>query len=155
GDLLDYSMLFTIPKNYSRIKFYGLGPFDNYNDRCEGARLGIFETNIFDNVEKYLLPQEMANHCGVRWFKVVDNRGRGLKFFAADKNFEAQALPYSPHEIENARHQNELPPHKYTFVRIALENTGAGGDDSWQAPTLDEYKVFNTDKHFEFYVKAI
>lgn len=155
GDLVDYSMLFTLPKNYSRIKFYGLGPRDNYNDRCEGARLGIFETNIFDEVEPYLLPQEMANHCGVRWFEVVDNRGRGLKFCAADKNFEAQALPNSPHEIENARHQNELPPHKYTYVRIALANEGCGGDNSWGAPTLDEYKIFNADKHFEFYVKGV
>ena len=155
SDLFAFGMLFTIPKDYKRIKFYGLGAADNYRDRLEGARLGTFETNIFEEVEPYLRPQETGNHCGLRWFEILDNRNRGLKFFMADKTFEASALPNNPHEIENANHQEELPPHKFTFVKIALENCGIAGDDSWGLPTLEEYKIHNTDKHFEFYLKGV
>ena len=155
GNLPDFSTLFTIPKKFQQIKFYGLGPLDNYIDRCEGARLGIFETDIFEEVEPYLLPQESGNHCGVRWFAVLDNRGRGLKFFAADKNFEAQALPYNPHEIENARHQEELPKHNYTFVKISSGVSPVAGDDSWGSKPLKEYIIHNDSKHFEFFMKAI
>ena len=155
GDLLDFSMLFAVPKKFSRIKFYGLGSLDNYCDRSEGARLGIFESNVFEEVEPYLLPQECGNHCGVRWFEILDNRRRGLKFFAGDKTFDAQALPYSPHEIENARHQEELPKQNYTFVRISSKHGPVAGDDSWSLPPLDEYKIFNEDKHLEFYLKGV
>ena len=38
GDLPDFSMRFTVPKKFNRIKFYGLGELDNYRDRLEGAR---------------------------------------------------------------------------------------------------------------------
>lgn len=155
GNLLDFAMLFTIPKKYTRIKFYGRGPLDNYVDRCEGARLGIFESNIFDEIEPYLRPQESGNHCGVRWLEVVDERGRGLKFFAADKVFEASASPYSPNELETALHQEELPKHHNTFVKISSGQCGCGGDDSWMSPTLEEYRIYNEDHHLEFSIKAI
>ncbi len=147
-------MLFTVPKKFNRIKFYGLGPLDNYSDRLEGARLGIFESTIFEEVEPYLLPQECGNHCGLRWFEVLDNRARGLKIFA-ENPFEAQALPYSPHELELARHQEELPKQNYTFVKISSGQCGVGGDDSWGAPVLEEYKIKNSDKHFEFCLKGV
>ncbi len=155
GDLPDFGILFTLPKKFSRIKFYGLGPLDNYCDRSEGARLGIFETDIFEEVEPYLNPQECGNHCGLRWFEVLDNRGRGLKISAVEKNFEASALPYSPHEIENARHQEELPEQNYTFLKISSGQCGVGGDDTWGSPTLEEYKIKNADKHLEFYLEGV
>ncbi|MBQ9441973.1 MAG: hypothetical protein IJU55_03075 [Selenomonadaceae bacterium] len=154
-ELFDFSLLFTIPKKYSRIKFYGLGPLDNYCDRLEGARLGIFESNVFDEIEPYLRPQESGNHCGVRWFEVLDDRGRGLKFFTKDKTFEAQAVPFNLHEIEIAHHQEELPKQSYTFVKISSGVCGAGGDDSWGSPVLEEYKIHNEDKHLEFFVKGV
>jgi len=45
------------------------------------------------------------------------------------------ALPYTPHELENARHPFEL----YTVVRVAQKQMGLAGDDSWGARTHDEY----------------
>ena len=89
----------------------------------------------------------------MRWFEVTDERGRGLKFFGTP--FEISALPNSPHEIENARHQEELAPHKFTFVKIALKSNAIGGDDSWQAMPLEQYILRNTDKRFEFCIKGI
>lgn len=154
ADLPDFSMLFTLPKDNICVKFYGLGPCENYNDRLAGAKLGIFDTTIFDAVEPYLRPQECGNHCGVRWIQVTDERGRGIKFFS-ESNFEASALPNSPHEFENATHIDELPPHKYTFVKISGGQCGVGGDDSWGSPVLDEYKIKNVDKHFEFWLKGV
>ena len=153
ANLPDFSTLLTLPKKYNQIRFYGFGPLDNYNDRREGARLGIYSTNIFDEIEPYLRPQECGNHCGVRWIEIIDNRGRGLKIFG--EPFEVSALPYSPHELENARHQEELPKQNYTFIKISSGQCGVGGDDSWGSPVLDEYKIKNEDKHLEFYLKGV
>mgnify|MGYP000833827941 CR=1 FL=1 len=53
--------------------------------------------------------------------------------FTGDK-MEFSALPYTPHELENAMHPYELPQVHYTVVRVAKQQMGVGGDDSWGAP---------------------
>ncbi len=151
----DFGMLFTVPCSYDQIKFYGLGPCDNYIDRKEGARLGIYSTTTHDEVEPYLVPQECGNHCGIRWMRVTDKRGRGIEIANGGTNLEASALPYTPHELENAQHHYDLPKSQHTIVRASLGMYGVGGDDSWGAPTLDEYITKNEDKHLSFIFKGI
>ena len=51
------------------------------------------------------------------------------------------ALPYTPHEIENAMHDFELPQIHYTVIRAALAQLGVGGDDTWGAPVHEEYHL--------------
>ncbi|MBR1729068.1 MAG: DUF4981 domain-containing protein [Selenomonadaceae bacterium] len=154
SDLPDFSMIFTLSNEYDQIKFYGYGPLDNYIDRCEGARLGIYQTTAANEFENYLRPQECGNHCGVRWFNLTDRRGRGVKIFA-DIPFEVSALPFNPHEIENAHHYFDLPAVHHTYLKASAGQCGVGGDDSWGSPILDEYLIKNVDKHFEFYFRGI
>ena len=59
------------------------------------------------------------------------------------------ALPYTPHEMENAMHPYELPQIHYTVVRVAKDQMGIGGDDSWGAYTHQEY-LLNADGKMEF-----
>ena len=72
-----------------------------------------------------------------------------------EEPFEASALPYSAHELENARHAYDLPEVHHTFLRASLGQCGVGGDDTWGAPVLPEYTVKNETKHFSFYFKGI
>lgn len=137
GDMPEFGMLFKLNADYDRFRFYGLGPEENYADRQRGARLGVFETTARENLARYLVPQECGNRCGVRWAEVKDRRGRGLLFFGDE--LSVNVLPYTPHELENAAHPNELPPAHYTVVRVALQQMGVGGDDSWGARTHPEY----------------
>lgn len=51
------------------------------------------------------------------------------------------ALPYTPHELENARHSFELPRAGKTVVRTALRQMGVGGDNTWGAFTHDPYLI--------------
>ena len=154
-EIPDFAMIFTMPADYGQVRFYGYGPLDNYADRQRGAKLGIFETQAKDEVEPYLLPQETGNHCGVRWIEVTDHRGRGVRLAMDEEPFEASALPYSAHELENARHAYDLPEVHHTFLRASLGQCGVGGDNTWGAPVLPEYTVKNTAKHFAFYFKGI
>ena len=59
----------------------------------------------------------------------------------ADGDMTFSALPYTPHELENAAHSYELPPVHHTVVRCAMQQMGIGGDDSWGARTHDEYLI--------------
>lgn len=124
----EFGMLFRMEADYDQMKYYGLGPEENYWDRHSGAKLGIWKADIKDNLAHYLIPQESGNRTGVRWAEVTDFRGRGLRF--TGDGMEFSALPWTPHELENALHENELPPMNYTIVRCALHQMGIAGDNS-------------------------
>lgn len=103
---------------------------------------------------KYLVPQACGNKTGVRWAKVTDYRGRGLMFSAESMNFSA--LPYTPHELENASHPYELPGIHNTIVRVSKAQMGIGGDDSWGSPAHPEYLIDVSKKlEFTFSMKGI
>jgi len=81
-------------------------------------------------------------------------KGRGLRFEGDEMFFSA--LPYTPHELENALHADELPPIQYTIVRASLMQMGVGGDDSWGALTHEEYLCdVSKPLHFAFRFKGI
>lgn len=139
GDMPEFGMLFKLNADYDRLEWYGLGPEETYADRMRGAKLGIYQNRVADNMAEYLVPQECGNKVGVRYAKIMDERGRGMLF--TGENLSFSALPYTPHELENAMHAYELPQVHYTVVRVALMQMGVGGDDSWGAPVHPEYHI--------------
>lgn len=147
SDIPEFGMIMKINADYNQLEWYGMGPAETYTDRCKGAKLGIYKNQVSDNVADYIVPQETGNKIGVRWAKVTNRLGRGL-IFEGD-NISFSALPWTPHEMENARHPYELPPVHYTVIRAALMQMGIAGDDSWGAPTHPEYLI-HADKPLEF-----
>ena len=135
----EFGMIMKLDADYDRVRFYGLGPEENYIDRREGARLGIWEYRAEENMTPYLLPQECGNRTGVRWAEITNDRGHGLKLWLEGGEFSV--LPWTPHEIENAAHGYELPPVTYSVVKMSSRQMGVGGDDSWGARTHEEYLV--------------
>ena len=147
GDMPEFGVMFKFDADYDNVTWYGMGPEETYVDRCEGAKLGIYKNKVADNMAKYMVPQECGNKVGVRWASVTDRKGRGM-FFTGD-NMEFSALPYTPHEMENAMHPYELPQVHYTVVRVSKQQMGIAGDDSWGAQPLPEYLI-KTDEKMEF-----
>lgn len=138
-DMPEFGMLFKFDADYENLTWYGYGPAETYCDRERGGKLGIHHNKVADNIAQYLVPQECGNHTHVRKASVTDNLGRGIEFSGKELSFSA--LPYTPHELENAMHSYELPPVYYTVVRVALQQMGVAGDDSWGARTHDEYLI--------------
>ena len=56
---------------------------------------------------------------------------------------------YTPHELENAMHDYELPRINHTVIRVSKAQMGVGGDDSWGARVHPEF-LLNADKGIEF-----
>ena len=138
-DMPEFGMLFKFDADYENLTWYGYGPAETYCDRERGGKLGIYQNKVADNIAQYLVPQECGNHTHVRRASVTDNLGRGMEFSGKELSFSA--LPYTPHELENAMHSYELPPVYYTVVRVALQQMGVAGDDSWGARTHEEYLI--------------
>ena len=119
-DMPEFGVIFKFNADYDRVEWYGLGETETYSDRKKGAKL-------------------------------TDRKGRGMLFEMDENNgpMMFSALPYTPHEMENAMHPYELPEVHYTVVRVAKDQMGVGGDDSWGARTHEEY-LLKTDKKMEF-----
>ena len=151
GDMPEFGVIFKFNADYDHVEWYGLGPAETYVDRKKGAKLGIYENMVKDNMARYMVPQECGAKEEVRWAKVTDRKGRGMLFEMDENNgpMMFSALPYTPHEMENAMHPYELPEVHYTVVRVAKDQMGVGGDDSWGARTHEEY-LLKTDKEMEF-----
>ena len=147
GDMPEFGVMFKFDADYDNVTWYGMGPEETYVDRCEGAKLGIYKNKVEDNMAKYMVPQECGNKVGVRWASVTDRKGRGMLFTGDAMEFSA--LPYTPHEMENAMHPFELPQVHYTVVRVSKQQMGIAGDDSWGAKPLPEYLI-KTDEKMEF-----
>lgn len=174
-----FGVTMKIDADYDQIEWYGLGPEETYCDREGGAKLGIYRSTVRESMAKYLVPQECGNKTGVRWAKVTDERNRGLLFWdgpavsemqantadadcaAAPENhlpahtgvtasgMEFSAMPYTSHELDNAKHAYELPQVHYTVIRAALAQLGVAGDNSWGARPHDEY-LLRADQTLEF-----
>ena len=156
SDMPVFAMDFKMKKQYDKFTFYGMGPDENYIDRNNGARLGVYTLTALENFTKYLNPQECGNRTGVRYVNVYEENGAGLTFTATENPFEMSVLPYNAYELDNAMHRDELPDPTYTWVRIAAKQMGVGGDDSWGAPVHKEFKINSEEAmSLEFIVSSL
>ena len=158
GDMPEFGVMFKFNADYDHVEWYGLGEAETYADRKHGAKLGIYKNMVADNMAHYMVPQECGAKEEVRWAKVTDRKGRGMLFEMDPENgpMMFSALPYTPHEIENAMHPYELPEVHYTVVRAAKGQMGIGGDDSWGSRTHEEYLLKADEKMtFSFVFKGL
>lgn len=154
-DMPEFGMTLTLDGDLRHLRWYGNGPQENYVDRRGGARLDVWEGDVHGQLTPYMRPQEAGSRTGVRWAEVVDDAGFGIRLDCArgmhdEPGMELSVLPWTPFEIENARHANELPPIHRTIVRPALMRRGVGGDNSWGAKTHDEFLVPKGELTFTF-----
>ena len=138
-----YGILFSLYKEFNQIEYLGLGETENYIDRNKGAIFGKYYFNIEDNLTPYLYPQECGNRTGVQYVRISN----GKRTLNIRGDFEFSALPYTPFELENARHKDELPSIYQSVLSINEKQMGVAGDDTWGARTHDEFLLSNKEKH--------
>lgn len=155
-DLPCFGISFRLNAALSHVRYYGLGPDENYVDRQEGAQLSIHETTPSKNLIPYLMPQDCGNRGGVRWMEITDDAGSGLRIEMENAPLAISVLPHSQLALMHARHLDELPESNLTYVDIAMARMGVGGDDSWGAPVLPQYRMpSNKPYAFSFLLRLI
>ena len=149
-----YGITFKMDSDYENLSWYGNGPDETYSDRKHGSKLDVYTQKVREAVSQYVIPQECGNKTDVRWAKVLNGNGNGIKIWS-NEVFEISAIPYTVHELENAYHHYELPRTYYTVVNIAKKQMGVGGDDSWGAKTHPEYCILaDSPISFSFFIES-
>ena len=150
-EIPEFGVLMPIKAQFNQLEFYGRGAQANYPDRKAGYALGYYTSDVTDEFELYLRPQECGNHCDTRYFIVRDGKSdHGMIVTCVNEPFNFSALPWTPSQIEEALHPFELPDVNHTILKINSKMMGVGGDDSWGAPILDQYRIENQDCHLSF-----
>ncbi len=142
-EIPEVSVLFELPPDFEQVTYLGRGPEENYIDRANAARIGVYNTTVNDMWVDYLKPQECGNRTGVRYATLI---GRKKVFsVVAEPQMEFNVCHYLPKEVENARHKKDLPDCSKTVVRLIARQQGIGGYDSWGSHCNEIYKN-KTDK---------
>ena len=154
-----FGMRFIMPTAAEGYRYKGLSG-ETYPDRRTGGVEGIYEVKGLP-VTPYLVPQECGMHVETEWLEVsrkteLDNRRKewketGLRFRMVDRPFASSCLPYTAEELENATHQEELPPVRRTVLCVLGAVRGVGGIDSWGADVERAYRISGeTDIRYSF-----
>jgi beta-galactosidase len=157
-----YGMQLQMPKEFDAIKYYGRGPVENYCDRNSSEFIGFYENKVADEYYSYVRPQESGNHTDVRWFRVKDQKGRGLEFYS-NAPMEASALNYllsdlddGPHKDKKwGHHSGDLEERPLTQVHIQQRQFGLGCVNSWGAWPRQEYQLPYKDYDFTFVIRPL
>ncbi|WP_211750066.1 glycoside hydrolase family 2 TIM barrel-domain containing protein [Paenibacillus sp. Marseille-Q4541] len=154
-EIPEVGLMLRLPNGFENLRWYGKGPHENYWDRAEGAKIGIYEGDVKEQLTPYLRPQESGNKTEVRWAEVTRRDGIGLRF-EGNSLIEFCALPYSPEELEAHDHHYKLPKSSGAVIRVNYRQMGVGGDDSWNARTHPEFTLFaNRSYIYRFSIQGI
>ena len=135
-------MQFTLPPEFQKVEYFGLGPQETMPDRQLGARVGKFTTSVDDLIHHYVRPQENGNHSQVRWLVLSDDSGMGLSFQSVGvQYFNFSAWPYAQDHLMDANHIHELEKSDLVTLNIDLTQKGVGGDVPAGGNPHDEYRL--------------
>lgn len=132
-----FGIRFATMKPVKEICWTGLSG-ETYPDRYKGAVYGTY-TEV-PHLANYLVPQECGNHYNTDSFtlKIGATELVGAKTAAS---FSFSALPYTPAQLQDAYHVDELPKSQRTVVTIAGEMRGVGGIDTWMTDVEPAYRI--------------
>lgn len=147
-----FGLLLEFDKSFDNIEYFGMGPFDSYCDRHNASYLGKFSNKVQNELQQHIRPQENGNHYNTYWAYLHRSDGLGLVVSNESTPFEFSALPYSPIELTNTKHNFELPRSEKTILSVDYKQSGVGSGSC--GPLLDEKYSFN-EEDFTFDIRFI
>lgn len=154
SDMFRFGMLMQMPYTMEKSNYYGRGPIENYSDRKDCMRIGVYTDDADNQYFPYIRPQESGTKSDIRWWKQTDATGLGLQVKSCTP-FYASAIHFDTEELDDGddkeqRHSFDLKKSKYTNLFLDSAHMGVGGENSWGAQPLEKYRVHYGNKTFTF-----
>jgi beta-galactosidase len=158
SDQFRFGMLLQLPYQMDKSEYYGRGPIENYIDRKDCMRIGVYSQTADNQYYPYIRPQESGTKSDIRWWKQTDAAGFGFR--VDGDRFYASALHFDQSELDGGmdkeqRHSYQLNKSKYTNLFVDGAHYGVGGTDSWGAWPLEKYRINYGNKSFAFTITPL
>ena len=154
SDMFRFGMLMQMPYTMEKSNYYGRGPIENYSDRKDCMRIGVYTDDADNQYFPYIRPQESGTKSDIRWWKQTDATGLGLQVKSCTP-FYASAIHFDTEELDDGddkeqRHSFDLKKSKFTNLFLDSAHMGVGGENSWGAWPLEKYRVHYGNRTFTF-----
>jgi beta-galactosidase len=150
-DLPRVGVRLGLPKTMEQIKWWGLGPWENYSDRQKGAIKGNFTSSIDGLEESYVMPQENGHRCGIENLSITADEVNLTVH--GKKAFEFNYSRYSSEELFAAKHRHDLKVGLINYLYLDQFHRGIG-TGSCGPDTLDKYKSSKSKYTFKWTLHA-
>ncbi|MBC7888767.1 MAG: DUF4981 domain-containing protein [Ferruginibacter sp.] len=157
-ELPRFGMRMQLPGRFNNLSYYGRGPWENYNDRNEGAFIGLYKDEVNNQYYAgYIRPQESGYKTDTRWLSLTNKEGAGYSVeglqpicFSAT-NHSTESL--DPGLTKKQQHPTDIVPDNNVYLHIDLKQRGVGGDNSWGALPHDQYRLLNKKYSYSYVLR--
>ena len=144
-DIPRLGLRLSLPSEFDAVEWFGRGPQETYVDRKSGAAIGRYRSTPAELYHPYIRPQETGNRTDARWVAFRDPAGYGL-LAVGMPTVDWSAIPYLTEDLDEGpaktgRHTFDLPERDLIAVHLDHRQLGAGGDNSWGAQPLEQYRI--------------
>jgi beta-galactosidase len=157
-ELPRYGVNFRINDAFTHVEWLGRGPHENYSDRKSSAFVGKYVSSVDELYFPYIRPQENGTRTSVRWMVLTDKDGSGIMITGMPE-VSVSALPYATNDLDYTasghKHTVDLEKRDFIDLNIDLKQSGVGGNDSWGAKPLPEYRLPAGRYEFSFKLKPV
>lgn len=121
-------VMFEMPKGIEKLKYFGRGPFESYEDKIHASTVGIYSSSVAEHFEHYIRPQENMAHAETRWAEIYSEAGHGLIITSTEdtETFSFNCSHFTPIQLTETKHDYELVPKETTVVNIDYKQAGIG-----------------------------
>ncbi len=127
------------------VTYSGLGPMENYPDRCSAAIRGKWDASLKELYTPYVFPSENGLRTEVTYLKFDHHVIRAL-----EQRFSFNLSQFSQAQLSAVTHQHLLKPEEGVWLNIDGYHMGVGGDDSWSPSVSPEFLLSNDHYHYSF-----
>ena len=159
SNMFRFGLQMPMPRSFETVEYYGRGPVENYSDRNHCTDLGIYRQSVTEQFYPYIRPQENGTKTDIRWWKMLNQSGSGIKI-VAEAPFSASALHYTIESLDEGLdkqqgHSQEVEEADLTNLCIDKVQAGLGCEDSWGRIARPEYLVPYADYEFTFILSPV
>lgn len=137
-----------LDKSMEHVRYFGMGPGENYADSKEAAQMGLYANTVDGLFINYVIPQENGNHMGCKWVSMTNDRGMGL-LASTEGDFNFSASWYEDKDLDDAKHTCDLVKRDYIVFNVDYKQNALGTNScgQWQ---LDKYRAKFEDFKLSF-----
>ncbi|WP_241603408.1 beta-galactosidase [Rosenbergiella nectarea] len=129
--------------HYPEVSWLGLGPHENYPDRCSAAHFDRWRLPLAAMHTDYVFPCENGLRCGTQQLTYGPHLIQGDFHFSVSR--------YSQQQLTATTHRHLLNTESGTWLVLDGYHMGIGGDDSWSPSVADPFIL--TARHFQYQLK--
>ena len=150
---------FIIKNEFNKVKWFGRGPYENYQDRNTSALVAQYEAEVSDLYFPYIRPQENGYKTDTRWVSFVNSTGKGIKIegvntisFSAHHQYNSD---FDAGENKQQRHTTDIKKRDLVNINIDYKQMGVGGDTSWGRMPHEQYQIKPANLSYSYIIKPL